>query len=187
VKQAVKVAPQTQRYWNNLGLIQSLLLASSAWATTLEQLSMAQMIQQSTAIVRAKVTGSFAANRNGTIYTFYRLQVTENLKSTTPASAEVAVPGGALGRMTQSVAGAPELKTGGEYVLFLWTSRSGLTQIIGLSQGAFDVRTSGGSALLSRPASSEQMLDGQGHPVKDQAATLGLDELRVRVKQVIPQ
>jgi hypothetical protein len=158
------------------------LTVSCAWATTLEQLSLDSMIQQSTAIVRAKVTGSFAANRNGTIYTYYRLQVTENLKSTTPGSTEVAVPGGTLGRMTQSVAGAPELRAGSEYVLFLWTSRSGLTQIIGLSQGALDLKSGSGAAQLSRPAGGEQMLDAQGRVVEDRGLSLGLSELRARIQ-----
>jgi hypothetical protein len=85
--------------------------------------------------------------------------------------------------MTQSVAGAPELKLGGEYVLFLWTGRSGLTQIIGLSQGAFDVKLSGGSTVLSRPAVAEQMLDASGRPVQDHGATLGLSDLRSRVSR----
>lgn len=162
-------------------LVTVLLAAGSAWATTLEQLSVDRMIEQSTAIVRAKVTGSFAANRGGTIYTYYRLQVSENLKSVTPASTEVAVPGGTLGGMTQSVAGAPELKAGSEYVFFLWTSRSGLTQIIGLSQGALDLKVSGGTVVLSRPAGAEQMLDPQGRPVQDSGVVLGLSELRARV------
>lgn len=161
-----------------------LLAASFARATTLEQLSVDQMIQKSTAIVRAKVTGSFAASRNGTIYTYYRLQVSETLKSSapaaTPASLEVAVPGGVLGRVMQSVAGAPELKTGGDYVLFLWTSRSGLTQIIGLSQGAFDVQ---GSSLARRPGDT-QMLDAAGREVVDTGVTLGLNELRLRIRAV---
>jgi hypothetical protein len=161
-----------------------MLVASCAWATTLEQLSVEQMIQQSSAIVRAKVTGSFAATRNGNIYTYYRLQVVENLKSTTPANAEVAVPGGTLGRMTQSVAGAPELRSGAEYVLFLWTSKSGLTQIIGLSQGAFDVKTSGGASMLGRPASAEQMLDALGNAVQDKGMALGLSDLRARVARL---
>jgi hypothetical protein len=158
-----------------------LLAASCAWATTLEQLSVEQMIQQSTAIVRAKVIGSFAANRNGTIYTYYRLQVTENLKSSVPASTEVAVPGGVLGRVMQSVAGAPELKTGGDYVLFLWTSRSGLTQIIGLSQGAFDVR----AGVLARSAGDAQMLDSSGRVVIDRGVTLGLNDLRARLHALV--
>jgi len=159
-----------------------LLLASCAWATTLEQLSVDQMIEKSTAVVRAKVTGSFAANRNGTIYTYYRLQVTENLKSTSPATTEVAVPGGVLGRMMQSVAGAPELRVGGDYVLFLWTSRSGLTQIIGLSQGAFDVK---GGTVLSRSASEAQMLDSLGRAVPDRGVTLPLTDLKARLRELV--
>ncbi len=158
-----------------------LLAVSCAWATTLEQMSVERMIQQSTAIVRAKVVGSFAANRNGSIYTYYRLQVSENLKATTPANTEVAVPGGTLGQMTQSVAGAPELKAGSEYVLFLWTSRSGLTQIIGLSQGALDVKISGGSTVLGRSATGEQMLDSTGHVVQDRGVALSLSDLRTRM------
>ncbi|MEO5924725.1 MAG: hypothetical protein ABIR70_12950 [Bryobacteraceae bacterium] len=162
-----------------------LLQATCAWATTLEQLSVDQMIQQSTAIVRAKVTGSFAANRNGTIYTYYRLQVTENLKSTTPSTTEVAVPGGMLGRVMQSVAGAPTLKTGGDYVLFLWTSRSGLTQIIGLSQGAFDVKANAGSTTLLRSPIDAQMLDAAGRVVSDNGVVVDLSALRSRLNQLV--
>ena len=63
--------------------------AMIAAATTLSQLTVADMIEQSTAIVRAKVQGSFAVNRNGTIYTYYHLAVTENLKSTSPSTLDV--------------------------------------------------------------------------------------------------
>ncbi|MEO8100627.1 MAG: hypothetical protein ABI811_23210 [Acidobacteriota bacterium] len=160
-----------------------LALAGIASATTLQQLTVAEMIQKSTAIVRAKVVGSFGAKHNGTIYTYYRLQVSENLKSVTPAAADVAVPGGSLGRMHQSVAGAPELTVGAEYVLFLWTGKSGLTQIIGLSQGAFDLLLdSSGQPVLVRPALSEHTVDGAGHTVTDRGMSLGLSDLRSRVQ-----
>lgn len=164
-------------------LILALLLALPALATTLEQLSLDQMLTQSTAVVRAKVVGSFGVNRNGTIYTYYHLQVLENLKAAMPPTVDVAVPGGRLGRMQQSVAGAPELRTGAEYVLFLWTSRSGLTQIIGLSQGAFDVRqNASGQPILVRPAISERMLDASGREVQDHGAALLLEELRHKAR-----
>jgi hypothetical protein len=155
------------------------LVAGGAWATTLEQLSLDEMIRQSTAIVRAQVTATHAANRNGTIYTYYRLQVRETLKASSGVATgvEVAVPGGTLGRMMQSVAGAPELRANTEYVLFLWTSRSGLTQIIGLSQGALSVRGAG----LARAASGERMLDQDGHVVVDQGLSVSLKDLRARI------
>src|SRR5580693_4961934 len=106
-----------------------LLLGSlvSAWATTLRKLSIDDMIQQSTAIVRATVTGSSAALRGKDIYTYYQLQVTENMKAASPQSLAVAVPGGVAGGVRQIVPGAPVLATGQEYVIFLWTSKSGLT------------------------------------------------------------
>ncbi len=161
-----------------------LAMAVCGWATTLEQLSVSDMIQKSTAIVRAKVTGSYAANRNGTIYTFYHLQVLENLKASTSSSVDVAVPGGALGNVSQSAAGAPVLRPGTEYVLFLWTSKSGLTQIIGLSQGAFDSQTTAdGKTLLTRPGISERMLDTQGRAVIDKGMSLDLNDLRGRIRQ----
>lgn len=165
-------------------LIGLLAMASCAWATTLEQLSMADMIQKSTAIVRAKVTGSHAETRNGTIYTFYRLQVLENLKASTSSSVDVAVPGGVMGRVAQTAPGAPELRPGTEYVLFLWTSRSGLTQIIGLSQGAFNARTLiDGRTVLSRSATAERMLDSNGREVTDSGLSLDLSDLRQRVRK----
>jgi hypothetical protein len=158
-------------------------LAAWAWATTLEQLSMGSMIQQSTAIVRARVTGSSAVRRGSDVYTYYRLDVLETLKASQTAPQEVAVPGGALGGIRQTVAGAPKLVGGQEYVLFLWTSRSGLTQVIGLTQGVFRVLPqTGPEATVVRAAATETMLGAGGRPVQDKALSLPLDALRKMVQ-----
>lgn len=160
------------------------LLAVCLEATTLQQLSMTEMITQSTAIVRARVTGSYAASRGSDIYTYYQLSVLENLKSTLPSAATVAVPGGALRGLRQMVAGAPELHAGQEYVLFLWTSPSGLTQVIGLSQGLFNVKPGAdGETVLFRSAATEPMLDAKGNLVRDQAVNMRLEDLRGRVRR----
>jgi hypothetical protein len=169
-----------------LGII--LGLAGPAQAATLEQLSLDEMTRQSTAIVRARVTGSHAATRNGNIYTYFQLQVLENWKG--QGSTEVAVPGGVVDGIRQSVTGASELKTGQEYVLFLWTSRSGLTQVIGLSQGLFKLSEEGsegggGVAFARRPAASELMLDRSGNAVEDRAVKMRLQDLRARVVQTL--
>jgi hypothetical protein len=171
-----------------IGLRIGLLLAfaAGAWATTLEQLSMASMIRQSTAIVRARVTGSSAARRGSNIYTFYRLDVLETLKASGAPPSEVAVPGGAVSGIRQTVAGAPKLSDGQEYVLFLWTSPSGLTQAIGLTQGVFTVlKNAGGEATVVRAASTEPMLGPGGQPVKDQSVSLTLEALRQTILQQI--
>jgi hypothetical protein len=170
-----------------LGVVAS--FAPGAWATTLEQLTLDEMAQKSTAIVWARVTGSRAATRGTDIYTYFQFQVLETWKSSGKASAEVAVPGGVVDGIRQSVSGAPELKPGQEYVLFLWTSRSGLTQLMGLSQGLFKVSeesSEGGSvAVVQRPAASELMLNRSGIPVDDHAVNMRLQDLRSRVRQAL--
>ena len=56
------------------------------------------MIQQSTAIVHVKVTGSSAGSAGKDIYTYYQLQVIENpeigVRSNPTQTLTVAVPGG---------------------------------------------------------------------------------------------
>ena len=141
------------------------------------------MARQSTAIARVKVTGSEQILRGPDVFTVYRLQTLESLKA--PATGdltEVAVPGGAAGGIRQVVAGAPQLRVGGEYVLFLWTSRSGLTQIIGLSQGLFAMS----GATATRAAADEQMLDAAGRAVRPETLTLSWTDLKSRVAQALP-
>ncbi len=167
-------------------LMASLAMLLPARATTLLRLSMDDMIQQSTAIVRAKVTGSSSAFRGQDIYTYYQLQILEAVKpgGQTSTQTEVAVPGGIAGGVRQVVAGAPTLTVGGEYVLFLWTSRSGLTQAIGLSQGLFSVAyDASGNASVSRPAAASTMLDINGNVASDQAVSLKWSDLRTHIQQ----
>jgi hypothetical protein len=169
-------------------LLTSSALTLSVSATTLEQLTLDEMAQKSTAIVRARVTGSHVATRGTDIYTYFQLQVLETWKSSGQSNTEVAVPGGVVDGIRQSVSGAPELNPGQEYVLFLWTSRSGLTQVMGLSQGLFKLSeesSGGGSAVVQRPAASELMLNRSGLPVDDHAVTMPLQDLRARVRQAL--
>ena len=143
-------------------------------ASTLERLSTDDLVAKSTAIVRARVGGApEGLLHRGMIYSRYRLNVLETLKGPAVATVDVAVPGGVLSGLRQTVAGAPGLKTGDEYVFFLWTSRTGLTQIIGLSQGLFTVKTlAGGAVMLSRGPATEPVVD----PVtKRQVADAGLE------------
>ncbi len=163
-----------------------LSIAGMAWATTLLKLSTDQMIQQSTAIVRAKVTGSASGFVGRDVYTYYQLQVTENLKSSSPASLQVAVPGGVARGVRQMVPGAPTLLNGQEYVLFLWTSKSGMTLVIGLSQGIFAVSAdASGNATLTRPAAVATMLNDAGQQVNDLPVAMSLAALRSEIQSVL--
>jgi hypothetical protein len=161
-------------------------LLAPARATTLQQLGLDEIIRKSTAIVRAKVLGSAGRLLGQDIYTYYQLQVLEDFRSANARQMEVAVPGGSAGGLRQIVSGAPVLNAGDEYVFFLWTSRSGLTQVIGLSQGLFSVKQgTQGDPVVARRPTSELMLDKYGHAVDDQSVSMRLSELRGQVQRVL--
>lgn len=152
-------------------------------AATLERLSLDDMIAKSTAIVRGRVTGSVAAFRGPIIYTHYTVQVLDRWKGAVQSTMDVAVPGGTADGYRQIFSGSPQLAQGDEYLLFLWTSRSGLTQIIGLTQGIFQLsKDSSGVTLAVRGASSETMLEPvTGRVVQDQPIQMRLSELGARI------
>jgi hypothetical protein len=95
------------------------------------------------------------------------------------------VPGGATAGIRQEVAGAPALATGGEYVIFLWTSNSGLTQVIGLSQGLFSVvQDSNGNAVLVRSALTATTVNKSGQVQNPAAVTVSLTGLKNEIQKV---
>lgn len=165
-----------------------LLVGAPLGATTLLQLPLPEMAQKSTAIVRAKVTASSGVLRGSDVYTVYKLSPLEIWKApAVGAPREVDIPGGVAGGLRQPVDGAPALAVGHEYVLFLWTSRTGITQLIGLSQGLFDVRMAGTAAgpMVWRSPASERILDAQGRAIHDQALSMKLTDLKAQVARAL--
>lgn len=164
--------------------ILALLAAIVAPSTTIERLSMEQMIEKSTSIVRGKAVRAEGVRRGGIIYTDYTFQVAETLKGAPGASVALSVPGGRLGAARQSFAGTPSLEIGTEYVVFVWTSKSGVHHIIGLSQGLFTATADARGELVLRrgPATAAQVVDGSGKEIADQAVELTWTELVRRVR-----
>jgi hypothetical protein len=156
-------------------------------SATLERLSLDEMISQSTSIVRAKVGRSYGMLHGRVIYTHYRIQVQEWFKGVKPDLNEVVVPGGVANGRRQDVGGAPQLDTGAEYVLFLWTGKSGATHIVGLTQGVFTLpQNASEDTKAIRSASTELMLDpGTGRAVKDQRLEIRYGDLRARIAGVL--
>lgn len=155
-------------------------------ASTLQQLSLDDMIRLSTAIVHGKAQQTVSSYSGSIIYTHYKVQVSETLKGPAASQLDIAVPGGAASRYQQTFAGAPILVPGQDYVLFLWTSKSGLTQIIGLSQGLFVVGTnSTGQLMVARGASTERMVNATGQPVSDSAMQMLLSDLRSLIQKTL--
>jgi hypothetical protein len=169
-------------------LLASVALLTPAGATTLLKMSMNDLILQSTSIVRAKITGSRTAAAGKDIYTYYQLQVSETLKKGAVVPVEFAVPGGVYGNIRQIGIGSPVFNPGQEYVLFLWTSRSGMTQVIGLTQGMFNLtQDSSGATVLNRPVIADEMLDKSGKPVTDSPVTMKWSEMRDLIVKTLPK
>jgi hypothetical protein len=155
-------------------------------ATTLQQLSLDDMIRLSTVIVHGKTQQTVSAYRGSIIYTHYQVQVSETLKGPAASQLEIVVPGGAANQLRQAFAGAPTLSPGQDYVLFLWTSKSGLTQIIGLSQGLFAVTANAaGQLMVTRPGSSERMVNAAGVSVSDPNMQMLLSDLRSQIQKAL--
>ena len=156
--------------------VATLAVASGA---TLERLSFDDLVRKSTHIVRGRIQGRAAAFQGSVIYTHYNVQVSERWKGGQD-TIDVVVPGGLSGGLRQSFAGAPDLIDGQEYVLFLWTSKSGLTHIIGLSQGKFDLaKDANGVVLASRGEAKEAMIDPVTKKmVPDASLIMPVDRLR---------
>lgn len=162
-------------------------IAGLAPATTLERLSLDEMAARATSIVRGRVTASWCAARGPLIYTHYRIQVTDRWKGPEASQIEVVVPGGTVGGVRQSFSGTPRLGEGADYVLFLWTGPSGLTHILGFTQGVFDIkRDSTGEMVAARAAAPEALLDpASGRPVNDVPLRLRLDDLSRRIRSAL--
>jgi len=90
------------------------------------------------------------------------------------------------GDAPQIFAGAPSLAPGQDYVLFLWTSKSGLMQIIGLSQGLFVVTTNAsGQLMVARAAATERMVNASGAQVNDSNLQMLLSDLRSQIQKTL--
>jgi len=166
------------------GLLAVVFCASAA---TLQQLSLDQIGDSATAIVRARIVSVTTAFSGPTIYTHYKIRIAETLKGQPPD--EFVLPGGVSGHFRQSFPGVPALAPGSEHVLFLWTSRAtGLTFPVGLTQGILDVSSQqNGSIFLSRRPIGELMLDVTGRPVIDRPPRTALSALRNRVASRLPK
>ena len=161
-------------------------ISLSVLGTTLKQLTLNEIAQKSTSIVRGKAYPGYIAARGSVLYTHYTVQVSEVWKGTPQSTVDVAVPGGSLKSITQTYSGAPLLTKGQDYVLFLWTGGSGLTQVIGLSQGLFTIMTNpSGTQIVGRAAATEQMLGAKGTSIEDTNFALPLTDFRANVEQAL--
>ncbi len=165
--------------------IASILLLSglaTVNAATLERLTIEQMAQQATAVIRGRVGKARVVRFGALVYTLHRFEAEEQWKGAPTDGLEVAVPGGTYEGVTYNFGGTPELKTGDEYLLFLWTGTSGRTQIVGLSQGVFRVLRRSDGVVVTRTEAEDSVFAGEDGAERSQALETTLDQLAARVR-----
>ena len=147
-------------------------------ATTLQRMSVDDLIAKSTGVVRATARPMSSFQRGGMIYTSYRLEVVETLKGSAVTTLDVAVPGGDFQGLHQSVVGSPVMQPGVEYVVFYWTGPSGTNHIVGLGQGLFEVqRDPSGEVVLKRRAISSEVFGAESGSDPDHGLALRWKDL----------
>jgi len=115
------------------------LLAGPARGATVLRLSFEELTERSDAVVRGRVVGSTPKMNAaaGRISTFTEVQVIEAIKGAPGKRVTVQQPGGVVGGIGQSVAGAAKFAPGEEVVLFLARAPddASVFQVLGMSAG----------------------------------------------------
>ena len=145
------------------------------------------MVEQSTAIVRARVRGSRTIRGGALLYTVTQLEVLEQWKGSAARHLEVSTPGGSLGGLSQRFGGVPRLQPGSSYVALLWQGPSGRVHIIGLSQGLFKVlaKEDGQLVIGRNPPSGLMLSPVSGQPVQAAPLAMPLEHFRRRVRSLV--
>ena len=158
-------------------------LATTLTGTTLEKLTFDEMVGKSTQIVRGRIALSNVRQHGAIYYSHYTVQVSEQYKGPAAKMIDVVLPGGTIGRSQQTFSGVPVFPANTDLVLFLWTSKAGLTHIIGLTQGVFQVsKDAAGQTIFSRESIREGLIDSRtGRPAADGGMRFTATEFTTRV------
>lgn len=157
---------------------------SPAPATTLAQLSLAQLTSAATDIVRARCTGTQSLWRDGEIWTVSSFRTGEIWKGDLPQEFQVWMLGGRTGPVTSYVPGAPRFRQGEEAVLFLEPTRSGLLSITGWGEGTFRIRRDprSGKSRATQDTASASTFDPAAHNFRASGVRdWPLDRLKARI------
>jgi hypothetical protein len=123
-------------------VILTLLLVAPLSAMTVQPLSFAQLVADSTAVVHGRVVdvrGQWTADRQG-IDSLVTLEALQYFKGGIGTTVTVRVPGGRVGSLVHVLPGAPTFAAGDRVVLFLKTNGPSIPIVTGTTQGVFRVR-----------------------------------------------
>jgi hypothetical protein len=160
-------------------------------ATTVVPMSVEELAQHSTHVLRARATESWSEWNadHSIINTFTRFETVSAIKGAATQRVVVMRPGGTVGNVTTKVAGVHHWKSGEEAVLFLRPSGAAdKTMVVtGLIQGDFRLsRTRSGEVAVSNGVAGASALQ-RGSVMEYRGSKMLLRELETRVRKVVAQ
>lgn len=157
----------------------SLLLLSTASATSVPGLSFEQLTDKSELVVAGQINRSWADWDTGHkyIWTHYELSVSSTLKGNPGATVIVSEPGGVVGLHGMSIAGTVGYNAGDQVLVFLQRMPNGYLRTTGWGQGKYlldkDGHVFAGAMLVER-------VDAKGRPAATMRSLSGMTLAQVR-------
>lgn len=150
--------------WSAVALLCCALLSATApraGATTIEPMSLVTAADYAAQVIDARVLETKARwvenpRRIETVLTLVDVTYLKGESGTESKTFELVVPGGTMGSIRMRIAGAPELRPGDRWILFLLPSYK-THPVVGLTRGAFRIDES--------TPSTTRVLDASGHGV----------------------
>ncbi len=128
-----------KRFWF-VFVIVILIVAGPVHATSVQRLSLDDLVTKASTIVEADIVASrtYRTPDGKLILTSYTAAVQENLKGSAVSSITVTTVGGRIGNTVLHVSGMPVFQPGDKAILFLEKSGAYST-VVGLNQGKFSI------------------------------------------------
>lgn len=170
--------PQNLSGW--VGVIaSSLLLLSTAGATSVPSLSFEQLTDKSELVVTGQINRSWADWDAGHkyIWTHYELAVSSVLKGSPGATVVLSEPGGVVGLHGMSIAGTVVYNPGDQVLLFLERMPNGYLRTTGWGQGKYLLDKQGNLYATARLV---EMVDARGRPAARSFSLGGMTLAQVR-------
>jgi len=140
------------------------VLAVPLFASTVKKMELQELVSVSDAIAQGTVESVEARFEDKAIYTYASIRVDDALKGGPRRAVLIRQAGGRIGTLVLDAAGTPQFKKGDQVIVFLRDRKNGTFDVVGLSQGKYDIvdnnAVSNVSGLSLVDAKSGVLLEG---------------------------
>lgn len=169
--------------------LSGLLLGSIALATVMVPLTLSQLTEQADKIVLGHCVNKRVYKTGKMIWTEYTFQVYEVLKGGSIKEVKIRQPGGEIGDEGIKVSGTANFLPGEEDLLFLDKEKDGAYDLIGWSQGKFqifyDEKTK--TKYTFQNLAGISFVKKTGEPVLVEPMRFELDQVKAQIKAILAQ